>query len=280
MHSNRGTGRPTGHQTTTDVVNQARYTTVALVGKKRSREEEACDLPPPPRPVSSAADLAVYRKDLVEPYAPEIQPITASKINYCQPKQLGDGLYEYTQRLRNITSTPTSTADPLLSLSHTRYDLPEHLVQNLANLGVRSIYPWQSKCLLGNGILSGEKNLVYTAPTGGGKSLVADILILKKIIENPTKKAILVLPYVALVQEKTRWLRAATAGVEKAARVQWPPLQPLEWRKPCDNASLRVVGFFGGNRCRESWSDFDIAVFTIEKVSSHRFDDGVRLTSV
>ena len=50
--------------------------------------------------------------------------------------------------------------------------------------------------------LLGEKNLVYTAPTGGGKSLVADVLMLKRVLES--KKAILVLPYVALVQEKLK----------------------------------------------------------------------------
>jgi replicative superfamily II helicase len=43
---------------------------------------------------------------------------------------------------------------------------------------------------------------VHTAPTGGGKSLVADVLLPKKIIHEPTKKAILVLLYVVLVQEK------------------------------------------------------------------------------
>ena len=73
-------------------------------------------------------------------------------------------------------------------------------------MGVRSIYPWQCSYILGKGVLTGEQNPVYTAPTGGGKSLVADILLLKKVIEQPAKKAILVLPYVAPVQEKLKWL--------------------------------------------------------------------------
>lgn len=85
----------------------------------------------------------------------------------------------YTQR-KTLASTPGLTQNPLLSLSHQCYNLPERLVGNLASLGINLIYPWQSSCLLGHGILSGEKNLVYTAPTGGGKSLVADILMLKE----------------------------------------------------------------------------------------------------
>ena len=80
-------------------------------------------------------------------------------------------------------------------------------------MGVRSIYPWQSPCLLGKEIFGGRKILVYTAPTGGGKSLVADVLLLRKIIHEPPKKAILVLPYVAGVQKKLTWLRRAVKGV-------------------------------------------------------------------
>lgn len=68
-----------------------------------------------------------------------------------------------------------------------------------------------------SGALGGEKNLVYTAPTGGGKSLIADILMLKKVIETPGKKALLVLPYVALVQEKMRWLRKVVEGITKTS---------------------------------------------------------------
>ena len=48
-------------------------------------------------------------------------------------------------------------------------------------------------------------------------SLVADVLMLKRIIEDPTKKAILVLPYVALVQEKLQWLRKVVDGVSQTA---------------------------------------------------------------
>jgi DNA polymerase theta len=102
-----------------------------------------------------------------------------------------------------------------LALSHPDYGLPQGLVDNFAKLRIKSIYPWQSECLLRSGALGGDRNLVYTAPTRGGKSLVADILMLKKVIENPEAKALLVLPYIALVQEKLRWLRRVVEGVTK-----------------------------------------------------------------
>lgn len=179
---------------------------------------------------------------------------------------------EYSQR-RAAASTPTPTLNPLLRLSHPRYNLPEALVKNFASLGINSIYPWQSSCLLGRGILSGEQNLVYSAPTGGGKSLIADVLMLKRTIEDPTKKAILVLPYVALVQEKLQWLRRAVDGVSKNLAVEnATQVESAEqtWRKPKPNGSIRVAGYFGGSKSFRgtNWKDVDIAVCTFEKVNT------------
>ncbi|KAL8738438.1 MAG: hypothetical protein Q9181_000752 [Wetmoreana brouardii] len=129
-------------------------------------------------------------------------------------------------------------------------------------MGIRNIYPWQSSCLLGRGLLSGEKNLVYTAPTGGGKSLVADVLMLKKVLDGSNSKAILVLPYVALVQEKVNWLRKVVEGVDKDPQTSSQLPEPRFSRK---SRSVRVVGFFGGSKTRATWSDVDIAVCTFEK---------------
>lgn len=168
----------------------------------------------------------------------------------------------------------TATQNALLSLQHPRYGLPSALVANLAALGISSIYPWQASCLLARGLLSGQRNLVYSAPTGGGKSLVADVLMLKRIIENPSRKAILVLPYVALVQEKLQWLRRVVQDVEKNVpddddeeeEEDADLAQPRRRRKQ-PHRSIRVTGFFGGSKTRSSWADTDIAVCTIEKVS-------------
>ena len=179
-----------------------------------------------------------------------------------------EGPSEYSQR-RSLALTPSVTSNPLLNLSHSAYGLPKQLTQNLASLGIKSIYPWQSECLLRSGALDGETNLVYTAPTGGGKSLVADVLMLKKIVENPGKKALLVLPYVALVQEKLRWLRKVVEGLSRITEHDDVDQRPNPFRARGDENSVKVIGFFGGSKTKAVWHDFDIAVCTIEKVQTN-----------
>ena len=143
--------------------------------------------------------------------------------------------------------------------------MPDLLFKNLAKLGVHSLYGWQSSCLLGRGLLQGERNLVYTAPTGGGKSLVADILMLKRVIQE-SRKAILVLPYVALVQEKLKWLRKIVDGILKSTTAPEEAELALRSRHIRDDGSIRIVGCFGGSKVRFNWQNVDVAICTIEKV--------------
>lgn len=151
------------------------------------------------------------------------------------------------------TAESTEETNPLLSLNNPHYALPKPLVTNFAAQGISTIYAWQASCLLSPGLLTGQRHLVYTAPTGGGKSLVADVLMLKRVVETG-RKAILVLPYVALVQEKLKWLRGVVRDVSTGRDGD------QGWKQ-----GIRVVGFFGGSRTG-SWGDMDIAVCTIEKV--------------
>jgi DNA polymerase theta len=267
------------HKTTLQAAReqQAEYQTTSIHGQKRQTNAYKNGdidhaLPPVKRvaPFQTAAALSRGSPPLVASeitrYLPQIPQ--SSTIN---------GLSEYSQR-RAFPATPTPAHDALLKLSHPAYKIPKPLAANFEALGIHSIYPWQKQCLMGPGLLKGEKNLVYCAPTGGGKSLVADVLMLKRILEDREAKAILVLPYVALVQEKVRWLRNLVNDISRESITG--PIQESDqkfWRRRSDEDTVRVVGFFGGSKVKQTWADFDIGVCTNEKANSlvnTAIDDG------
>jgi hypothetical protein len=252
------------YRTTFDAAQDTLPVSATKRGFKRTHDHliQQPDLNNGTSPLSDITNFPA-RKDLLhQSVACHYKALKASLIINVEESTSQNGISVYTQR-REIAATPIPASDPTLSLSHPAYGLSERLVQNFSNLGINSIYPWQSRCLLANNLLRGEGNLVYSAPTGGGKSLVADILMLKRVVEQPDQKAILVLPYVALVQEKLQWLRNVVNGIVKKTTRE--PERTL-WRRRGDEDSVRVFGFFGGSNSKASWMDTDIAVCTIEKV--------------
>lgn len=263
-----------GFNTSIDLVRRQTYSVPSLAGHKRRLGSPSGDPP-------SKTSISGVSHSLNQPNPSHHQaPSTSRPVDFTRPSVgLSRGRLVASE-IRPVTAAaedhhqvaeeqppPPSSQNPLLSLKDPRYGLPPSLVANFAALGVTSIYGWQASCLLANGLLTGERHLVYTAPTGGGKSLVADVLMLKRIIENPSKKAILVLPYVALVQEKLKWLRRIVQDVEKhVPDDQDGDTKPAYKRWKKEQKSIRVTGYFGGNRTTASWADTDIAVCTIEKV--------------
>lgn len=49
--------------------------------------------------------------------------------------------------------------------------------------------------------MAGRANFILSLPTGAGKTIVAEVLMLREAIIN-RRNSILILPYVAIVQEK------------------------------------------------------------------------------
>jgi hypothetical protein len=102
------------------------------------------------------------------------------------------------------------------------WGLPYIVQEIYAKRGITQFYEWQIECLssptlLGvrfrhyisivysNGLNKG-RNLIYSLPTSGGKTLVAEITLLRWAILH-RKKTLLVLPYVSIVTEKVKSLK-------------------------------------------------------------------------
>ncbi|KAM6136490.1 helicase POLQ-like isoform 3-T3 [Phoenicopterus ruber ruber] len=91
------------------------------------------------------------------------------------------------------------------------YGLPSKVKDLLRQFrGIETLYEWQHDCLMLES-LQQRKNLIYSLPTSGGKTLVAEIIILQELLCRQ-KDVLMILPYVAIVQEKVRGL--SSFGIE------------------------------------------------------------------
>jgi DNA polymerase theta len=72
--------------------------------------------------------------------------------------------------------------------------------------GIKKLFQWQAECLASSPLVAqGLSNLVYFAPTSGGKSIVSEILMLRAIL-GFKKRAMYILPYISIVSEKCQVL--------------------------------------------------------------------------
>ena len=124
------------------------------------------------------------------------------------------------------------------------WGIPGVTVARYAKAGVKTLFEWQVDCLLSDeGRVLRGGNMVYTAPTSGGKTLIAEVLMLRRLA-NTSGTIFFVVPFVALVEEKAEHLREV-------------------WQDLC--VSVKVFhSEDGGDELPE---DTDVCVCTIEKAN-------------
>ncbi|XP_037810645.1 DNA polymerase theta isoform X2 [Lucilia sericata] len=137
---------------------------------------------------------------------------------------------------------PTDNLEALKSIK--AWNLPLSVLTEYERKGVKKMFDWQIQCLSNPKVLFEHCNLVYSAPTSAGKTLVSEILLLKTVLER-SKKVLLILPFISVVREKMFYLQDLLTA-----------------------AGYRVEGFFGGYTPPGGFDSINVAICTIEKANS------------
>ncbi|EFN66768.1 ATP-dependent DNA helicase HEL308 [Camponotus floridanus] len=124
------------------------------------------------------------------------------------------------------------------------WGLPPNILQKYTARGVDCMFTWQMECLSNHQVMQERKNLIYSAPTSAGKTLVAEILLIKTILER-RKKVIFILPFVSVVREKMYYFKDLLSDI-----------------------GIRVEGFMGGSVPPGGFAATHVAIATIEKANS------------
>ncbi|GFY64631.1 DNA polymerase theta [Trichonephila inaurata madagascariensis] len=156
---------------------------------------------------------------------------------------------------KSVKTDEAKDLDHACNLS--QWGLPLSVVEAYKSRNIYKMFQWQYECLCSKNVLEG-RNLVFSAPTSAGKTLVAEILMLKKVTETG-KKAIMILPFVSVVREKVHY-----------------------FQEMFQNAGIIVDGYMGAHHPPGGFKAVDIAICTIEKANNliNRLMEEKRLTEL
>ncbi|XP_076278096.1 DNA polymerase theta [Lasioglossum baleicum] len=163
----------------------------------------------------------------------------ATNSNLSKSDIIKSGMENSTEIHPSISTIGTQDRYKLAS-----WGLPPNILQKYEARGVKEMFKWQLECLTNHKVMEEKRNLVYSAPTSAGKTLVAEILMIKTVLER-RKKVIFILPFVSVVREKMYYFQDLLS-----------------------DSGVRVEGFMGGVAPPGGFAATQIAIATIEKANS------------
>ncbi len=157
------------------------------------------------------------------------------------------------------------------------FGMPAAIAAAYERKGVVRLYDWQRECLSVPGVLEGA-NLAYSAPTSGGKTLCADVLLAKRVVEMGGK-GLFIVPIVTLAEEKTKALRELFAEqkllVEGYYRSRGAGFLDSDPNGGCDVAVCTIEkAFYLLNRVIEKKSIDKLAIVVLDE--AHMIGDAPR----
>ncbi|EGC39324.1 hypothetical protein DICPUDRAFT_27081 [Dictyostelium purpureum] len=122
------------------------------------------------------------------------------------------------------------------------FKLPKTVGDIYKRKGLRNLYDWQKECLSSDDLLLG-KNLVYSLPTSGGKTMVAEIILFRNLLIRK-KKSLFIFPFVSIVTERVQAMSEFASAL-----------------------SFQVEGYFGCNGTMPVVPGPRMLISTIEKAN-------------
>lgn len=176
-----------------------------------------------------------------------LQKSILQESRHSQENDIEDNIMVYSESIKVVKDCENKSllidnTKNLLFLSN--WNLPKTIVNEYRKKNVEEMFEWQMSCLKNPKVLFENANLVYSAPTSAGKTLVSEILMIKNIIERK-KKSIFILPFVSVVREKMFYLQDLL-----------------------QSSGIRVEGFYGGYHPAGGFESIDLAICTIEKANA------------
>ncbi|XP_018911149.2 DNA polymerase theta isoform X3 [Bemisia tabaci] len=172
------------------------------------------------------------------------RPCGPTVTNILLTQHIKSGHSDFKSKMSDLSeSVSSSSSSSRYNLMLESWGLPKTILQQYKKQGVESMFQWQFDCLTHEGVLAGS-NLVFSAPTSAGKTMVAEIIAIQTVLERK-KKVLIILPFISVVREKMVHLQDLFKGT-----------------------GVRVEGFMGSHAPPGGLKSVQIAIATIEKANS------------